>query len=89
MSDNYKGKDGLERDIAKLRSTYRIMKNGPLVKDAWRRLKARPTPHNWTNLRVEQHRVGDNAEYYTGHREALKDAGMVIMGGIIIFLLFV
>jgi hypothetical protein len=60
--NNLEGKDGLERDIAKLKSLSGPWKTymAPHIK----RFKKRPTPHNFTNLCTESSRADD---YINGH----------------------
>tara|TARA_R110000744_G_scaffold37863_1_gene86548 strand:- start:381 stop:641 length:261 start_codon:yes stop_codon:yes gene_type:complete len=63
MSDNYEGKDGLARDLAKLKyeekAIYRALKDSAIS-----RFNENPSFHNFTNLLVEAARI---SPYYIGH----------------------
>lgn len=66
MSDEYKGKNGLSRDIAKMRYEYREVYK-PAMKQPWADFKAAPILgkfHELTNLHVESARA---APYLWGH----------------------
>ena len=63
MSDNYEGKDGLERDIAKLKFEQKRIASA-LKDSAIKRFKQSPTFHNATNVLVESARI---SAYYVGH----------------------
>ena len=70
---SYKDLNGLERDIGKLRYLYRpwLLKMRPHID----RFKARPTPHNFTNLCTESSRADP---YVNGHIMAVS-TGLVIV----------
>ena len=66
MSDEYKGKNGLSRDIAKMRYEYRELYK-PAMRQPWADFKAAPIMgkfHELTNLHVESARA---APYLWGH----------------------
>ena len=66
MSDEYKGKNGLSRDIAKMRYEYRALYK-PAMKQPWADFKAAPIMgkfHEVTNSHVESARA---APYLWGH----------------------
>ena len=64
MSDSYEGKDGLERDIAKLKYEWRFNYR-PKMLPHWQRFKkARNKFHTGTNLFVESCRA---SPYFFGH----------------------
>jgi hypothetical protein len=60
--NNLEGKDGLERDVAKLKHLYTPWKAAmaPHIK----RFKKKPTPHTFTNLCTESSRAD---AYVNGH----------------------
>jgi len=66
MSDEYAGKNGLSRDIAKIRYEYREVYK-PAMRQPWADFKAAPILgkfHEMTNLHVESARA---APYFWGH----------------------
>ena len=62
MNNPYEGKDGLARDIAKLKHRYGPWKGAMLPH--WVRWKKRPFPHETTNLCTESGRAD---AYFNGH----------------------
>jgi hypothetical protein len=62
MTEGYKDKDGLERDIAKLKALSIPWKAA--MAPHWKRFKKKPTPHNGTNLCTESGRADP---YVNGH----------------------
>ena len=62
MSDRYIGKDGLERDIAKLKYEWKIYKAEMAAH--WERFRRDPKFHTATNLTVESCRA---SAYFFGH----------------------
>lgn len=75
MTKKYYDKDGIFRDIAKLRD-HRGMITRSCQLEYDRFYKA-PTTHNTTNIFVEEARV---SPYYTGHREMLLSSFVVLLG---------
>jgi hypothetical protein len=85
MTEGYKDKDGLERDIAKLKHLYTPWKAA--MAPHWKRFKKKPTPHNFTNLCTESSRADD---YVNGHIMAVSFGigalSSVIQFGVIVWL---
>ena len=62
MSDNPEGKDGLARDIAKLKAGYGPWRTA--MSPHFKRWLKRPLPHETTNLCTESGRADP---YFNGH----------------------
>lgn len=70
----YRGKDGLARDIAKLRVEYGLMAD--IMKPHWRRWRRRPwDTHAYVNLWVESRRA---SPYLTGHVDCCLNTGLIL-----------
>lgn len=62
FTEDYVGKDGLARNLGKLGSEYRILKEA--MKPSWNRFRFKPDTHSYTNLFVESCRA---SAYFMGH----------------------
>jgi len=60
--NDYEDKDGLERDVAKLRHLYGPWKKA--MAPHWKRYLKKPLPHEFTNLCTESGRA---EPYFNGH----------------------
>ena len=76
MPKPYEGKDGIERDIAKLWYEFDFYRKDPKIRNAWSRWLALPSPHNATNIYVESCRW---YAYLTGHFHIIKDALLCLL----------
>jgi len=63
------GLDGIRRDLNKLWNAVAYQQRSPVVREAYSRFKATPTPHNYTNCCVEscKDENAKDASYLGGH----------------------
>ena len=66
FTSDYAGKDGIERNLGKLGSEYRILKAA--MAPCWLRFKNQPDTHSYTDLFVESCRA---SAYFMGHAYAV------------------
>jgi hypothetical protein len=64
---NPAGKDGLDRNVSKLRQHWEMIKWQ--MKPYWEEFKLDINAHNWVDLFVESGRIpkGKNSNYFMGH----------------------
>lgn len=89
MSDqfDYEGKNGLARDLAKLKSEFKYL-YAPAMKGPWQELKDasfKDKIHKVTNLHVESARA---APYFWGHVTMMSSViNLVCVGALVVCLL--
>ena len=89
MSDqfDYEGKEGLARDLAKLKSEFKYL-YAPAMKGPWQELKDasfKDKIHKVTNLHVESARA---APYFWGHVTMMSSViNLVFVGALVVLLL--
>jgi len=87
MSEEYEGKDGLARDIAKLRYEYRELYK-PVMRQHWKDFKSARISqkfHEMTNLHVESARA---APYFWGHVTMISMVVSIVAFGFLAFYAF-